>query len=500
MRLFVGMIIQETNSFSSASTSIQRFKECMFLEGNKIPQKLKDTNIEIAGFIDVVNKERYNPIYSLATSADSGGPVQKEALDFLISRLLYQLENAGNIDGIYLVLHGSLVADKIPDGTGYIMQAVREKVGLNIPIVASLDLHANLTPLMVESTDAIVAYHTFPHKDFRETGAKATNILIQIIKGEIVPEMAFCKIPMLIPPEIAHTDKEPALKLVQKIKEIEAQSEIVAAAFFHVQPWLDIPNTGCSTLVVANRNRKMARKKAKELAVLFWSLRNDFEPNLFSPREAIQKAISAEEGPIILLDSADTTSSGASGDTTMMLEELLDMEVNEPVYTTIVDPEVVNIAIKAGVGNTISVSLGGKIDKLFSHPIKVTAKVKIISDGVFKFQEAMHKGVEHHMGRTVVLTTGKVYIVVMEFPAATHDPALYRSVGLEPKDAKIVVVKCCQALYPNIAKEIIFVDTPGASSPCISNQPFKHRSRPLYPFEDVEQYECKEKSYKGKVI
>lgn len=500
MRLVVGMIIQETNSFSSVSTSIQSFKDVMFLEGDEIPLKLKRTNTEVAGFMDRVCKEKCDSVYTLATSASSSGPVQREALDFLLSRLLNQLEKAGIIDGVYLICHGSMLVDKIPDGTGHVLQVVREKIGLNIPIVVSLDLHANLTPLIIESADALVAYRTFPHRDFREVGSKATDILIQIIKGEIIPEIAFCKIPMLIPPEIAHTDKEPTLKLIKKIKEIEAQPEVVTAGFLHVQPWLDIPNTGCSTFVVTDRNKKMAKKRSEELATLFWSLRNDFEPDLVPVRKAIQKAMNAPEGPIILLDSADTTSSGASGDTTVVLEALLDMKVSEPAYTTVVDPEVVDVAIKAGVGNTISVSLGGKRDRMFSHPIEVIARVKSISDGVFKFKSFMSTGVEQHMGRAVVLVKDKVYIVVMELPVHTADPALYQSVGLEPKDAKIVVVKCCVAAYDEIAKEVIFLDTPGASSPRISHQPFSHRSRPLYPFEDVEQHECKEKSYKGKVI
>jgi len=490
MRVAMGQIMQETNSFSPIPATVQTFKDHLFLEGNEIPCKLKDTNSEVAGFIDVVDREKCEPIYTVVTQAVTCGPVRRDALDFLIQNLLERLEKAGDIDGIYLALHGAMLVDKTQDGDGLVLQAVREKVGSGIPIVGSVDLHANITPLMVECADALVAYRTFPHTDFREVGAKATDILFKIIKKEIAPEMALCKISMLLPPEAAQTNREPALKLVQAVKKIEAEPSVVTAFFCHVQPWLDIPDVGCSTVVVTNGDKETARKKARELADLFWSLRRDFEVSLVPVSKAIQRAMDEVEGPVVLLDSADGTSSGASGDNTEILEALLGAKLDKPSYTMVIDPEVVELAIEAGVGNTISVILGGKIDKRFSHPIKVTARVKTISDGVFKCEGPLMRGVEFHMGRTVVLVAGKVYIVVMERPTFLWDPGLYRSVGLEPKNAKIVVVKSPVAAYADIAEKMIFVDTLGASSPHFTKLPFEHVTRPLYPFDDIKRIQC----------
>ncbi len=492
MRIAVGQISQESHSFAPASISIQNFKDYVFLEGDEIPQRLENTNTTIAGFMDVMQRENFDPVYTLVAKAVSSGPLKREALDFLIGNLLEKLEKVGRVDGIYLALHGAMLVGETGDASGQILQVVRDKVGKNIPIVASLDLHARLTPLMVECTDALVAWHTFPHVDFKETGGKATGILTQIIKGEVIPEMAFCKIPMIVSAENAYTDREPAIRLIQKIKEIETQPKVVSASFFHVQPWLDVPNVGCATLVVTNNDKKLAKEKAKEFADIFWSIRYDLEPKLTPLKEAIQKAMDSKEGPIILLDSADGTSSGSAGDSVAALEAFLDMKVDKPAYTTVVDPEVVDIAIKAGVGKTISVSIGGKIDKRFSYPIKITAKVKTVSDGVFKYQGPAFHGVEVCMGQTVVLVTGKIYIVVMELPVIAWDPSLYRSVGLEPKDARIVVVKSPVSFYGDIAKELIFVDTPGPSTAHLTNLPYKNITRPLYPFDDIKDYKCKE--------
>jgi len=496
MRLVIGEIMQETNSFSSITASVEDFENCIFLEGNEILQKLKDTNTEVAGFVDVIRKEKCDSVYTLAANAVPSGFVQRKTLDFLVQRLLKQLRKIRNMDGIYIVLHGAMAVDEIHDGSGEILQAVRNEVESHIPIVASLDLHANLTTVMVRYADALVAYHTSPHTDMRETGRKATNILVQIVKGEIVPEMVFCKIPMLLPIENAFTYKEPALKIMQKIKEIETQPGVVSAFVCHVQPWLDVPNVGCSAMVLTNNNKVLAEKKAEELANLFWSLRHDFlKVGLVPVREAIQRAMNEREGPFIFGDSADSLPSGAAGDNTAVAKALLDMKVDKPCYVTLVDPEVVDLAVKAGVDSIISVYLGGKRDKTFSHPIKVVAKVKSVSDGVFKIKAPMATGLECSMGRTVVLLVGKIYIVVMERKVLTFDPALYRSVGLEPKDAHIVVVKCCLlSFYSDIAKEMIFVDTPGESSAHLTSLPYRHITRPIYPFDDMERYECRKQS------
>lgn len=160
-----------------------------------------------------------------------------------------------------------------------------------------------------------------------------------------------------------------------------------------------------------------------------------------------------------------------------------------------VDPEVVDLAIERGVGRTISVSLGGKINKMFCHPVKVTARIKSISDGLFKLKGPMLTGVQSSMGRTVVLVVGKVYIVVMEHSTWTFDLVLYRSVGLEPNDAHIVVVKSSLAQNAGkFFKRVIPLDTPGSNSARLTTLPFKHITRPCYPFDDVEEYECKEEA------
>ena len=495
MKIGVGLIMQESDSFSPITTSLQNFKDYYYVKGKEILEKFKGTNHEIGGFIDIATKEHFTPLYTIAANAVSSGPVESETLNYLIQEMLRYLDSGGDIDGFYMVLHGGMLVDEINDGSGMILHALREAIGEDIPIVASLDMHANITSLMVQNCNAIRVYHTFPHVDQRETGTIATEILLKIINKEITPKMSVCKIPMALPAEISTTNREPAKKIIKAMENIEKKSGIVSASFCHMQPWLDTPTAGCSTVVISDGNKELAVKEARNLADLFWSLRDDYLPPLLKPEDAIKKALSAQDGPFLLLEGADSPSAGAPGDGTNLLKVIMEMKIDKPTYFQIVDSEAVNHAIKAGLNATVTVSLGGKIDK-FSKPVKVTARVKTITDGVFKNIGPFNRGVETKMGRTVVLVKDKIYIVVNELPTLLIDSATYRSVGLRPEDAQIVCVKSTVIAYGDTPKEILFLDTLGSSSPNLKGLPFKKIKRPFYPFDIMD--ECKYQEFFSK--
>jgi len=488
MKIGVGLIMQETDSFSPVTTTLQNFKDYYFIKGEEIPEKFTGISHEIAGFIDVSTKENFTPLYTIAANAISSGAVESKTLNYLIQEMLNYLDNERDIDGFYMVLHGGMLVDEIGDGSGMILQHLRRKLGKDIPIVASVDLHANITSLMVQNCNAIRVYHTFPHVDQRETGTIATEILLKTIKKEIHPTMSVFKIPMTLPVENALTDIEPSKKIIKAMEDMEKKAGIVSASFCTMQPWFDSPEAGCSTVVVSDGNMELAKKEARNLADLFWSLRDDYLPILIKPEDAIKKALSTQSGPIFLLEGGDAPAAGAPGDGTLLLKLIIDMKVDKLTYFCIADPEAVDCAIKAGLGATVTVSLGGKIDT-FSKPIKVTGRVKTITDGVFKNQGPFFKGVENHMGRTVVLVADKIYIVVTELAAIAIDSATYRSVGLRPEDAHIVCVKTPVIAYGNTPKEVLFLDILGASCSNLKNLPFKKIKRPFYPFDIMKDYE-----------
>ncbi len=264
--------------------------------------------------------------------------------------------------------------------------------------------------------------------------------------------------------------------------------DILDVSIFPVQPWLDIPELGSSVTVVHRQNPELAKLLATEMAGKFWCKRNELRPILVAIPDAIDQAMAFADGPVVFSDAADGNGSGSPGDSTAILKELLARRIEKPVYVPMVDPEAVAVLASVGVGKSITIKLGGKRDNICNHPLEVTGTVRRFSGGRFKLEGPSHKGHETDMGRAVVFQSYGISIVVMENSVHTADPALYRCVGLQPEDAKIVVVKSptmFKAAYRDIAKKIIMVDAPGLSTARIETLPFKRIPRPMYPLDDI---------------
>jgi microcystin degradation protein MlrC len=270
-----------------------------------------------------------------------------------------------------------------------------------------------------------------------------------------------------------------------------AQPGVVAAYILPVQPWLDVPDLGMNVLVTTDGDEALARQTARTLAIETWRQRESFAVDLVPVDEAIRRAQEVEEGLVVFADSADSTGSGSPGDSTAILAGLLRSDLTRPAFLTVVDPEAVAIALKAGVGAQITLPIGGKIDHIFNRPVEVTAKVvKLFSDGKFRMSGPAFTGLDIAMGGTAVLEAGQVKILLTERRVWTNDPALYRAVGLEPTQAQIVVVKSpnlFRASYEPIASRIIIVDGPGASTSNYARLPFTRIPRPIFPLDTMAE-------------
>ncbi len=233
--------------------------------------------------------------------------------------------------------------------------------------------------------------------------------------------------------------------------------------------------------------RTRARSHATTLAEKLWSLRREFSVELTAPDEAVSRALARESGTVVLCDSADSTTSGSTGDSTVVLAALLRAApIDAVALANVVDPDVVAQAIEAGVGATVRVNVGGKRAPQYFEPVTLDAYVKTISDGVFTFKGPGMRGVPHQMGRTVVLVSAGIHLVVMEHAVSQWDPQLYRSLGEEPSDARMVQVKSPMAFragYEGIFDEVIIVAAPGAANPDIAGLPWQHLPRPIYPLD-----------------
>ena len=384
-------------------------------------------------------------------------------------------------------MHGAQTAVGEDDVEGAVLQIARDLLGPDKPIVLTLDLHANITRRMVELADAIVGYHTYPHVDMFEVGQKAARLLLRILHGEVRPCMAYRKLPLIIQAENSQTTRGPMHKLMRAAQALERSGKAEAVSIFPVQPWMDIAEMGCAVVSVTNGDLRLAQRQADSIARRLWDNKKAFEANLTPVAEALAAAMRIEGGPVVLAESSDSTGSGSPGDSTGVLKHLVRAPLAEPAAIFLVDPASVAAAIKAGIGSTVTLKVGGAFDRKHSKPVRVTGTVKLISDGRWIGRaRGYNTGITTCMGRAVVLEVGQVQILMAERSSMTVDPELFRSHGIEPLYCKIVVVKSpngFRAAYEPIAKAIFLVDTPGVSTANLRKLPFRRVPRPIYPLD-----------------
>ncbi len=486
MRIALGNIVQESNSFSPVPGSWDHFPTGHLLRGDDVIAQRAGTRTEVGGAIDVARDEGITliPLVSATTSA-SAGPMLDDVFVALRDELIQGLHNAGPFDGVLLVLHGAMSAESYEDATGEVLRAARAAVGAGMPLVATLDLHANLTQQMVDQAGAIVGYHTAPHIDLYETGQRGLRLLSRMVRGLARPVAALRRLPMIVPAENGRTTEGPYADVMNRAIELMQRPDVLDISAFSVQPWLDVADVGCSVVVNAD-NLALADELADELAEMFWERRERFEVTLAPAAATISRALASDHGPFVLADSADAPSSGAPGDSTAVLELLIAAKPKQLCLHNIVDPVAVAAIFEAGEGALLTLTIGAGSGVPFYQPIKVTGRVRRLSDGNFTNKGLGFQGVVFRRGRTAVFDIGQIALVVMERAVIQWDPELYRSLGLEPRDARIVIVKspaAFRAAYEPFAAEVAVLDAPGVCSPNLRALPFVRARRPIFPLD-----------------
>ena len=491
-RIAVGGFAQESQSFSPVPGSWAHFGPQEIARGQQVIDQFAGTKTEIGGAIDAARRHDVELVpLTYAKASASAGPVLNEVFESILGELLDRLQQAGTVDGVLLVLHGAMVAGSHEDATGEILRAVRAQIGPCVPLVGTLDLHANVTQHMVNQATALVGYHTAPHIDLYETGQRGTELLLRTVTEGAKPVAALRRLPMLLPGETARTPNSPYAEVIDQAKTLMKRPDILDSSVFSVQPWLDVQDVGCSVLVIGDGDTQSAEREADLLADAFWTRRHAFVVDLTPTVEAIRQALGSDRHPFIVADSADSPSSGAPGDSTVLLKALLEAKPAKDCYLNIVDPQAVKEIVQASVGQQVTLQIGAKFAPAFYDPISITGHVKLISDGDFVQKGPGFHGIVLHRGRTCVLRTGHIYLVVMERAVRQWDPEFYRSVGLEPRDAQIVMVKSpagFRAAYEPMAAEIRILNAVGVCSPNLRSFPFKRIRRPMYPLDKFDEW------------
>ena len=491
MRVAIAKFGQETSTFSPVPTTIDTFREFGIYEGNEMLDESKRVG-SIAGFLTAAEESglEWTPIPLFRAWAGASGLITAETLQFFEDKLRSGLDSAGDVDAFYFDLHGAGQSDNEPDTEGYLLSIAREILGNDIPIVIALDHHANLTQLMVESVNGLVGHRTQPHHPY-DTGYLAGKQLFGILQGKTQPTIAWHKIPMITHQEQFLTSKGPMKVWFDLARDMETRPNVLSASTFPMQPWLDIPEGGWASVVITHNDLSLAEQLSAELAQKAWELREDFwQQDSIHPADAIQKAVNAEKGLVILSDTGDSVFGGASGDSTVILREMLRQDIQQVALVPMVDPQAVDRAIHAGIGSKITVKLGGKLDPNFADPIEVTATVEKIGGGRIKAQVI---GMESYdMGRAVLLKCSTIYIVVSETRAiGGNHPSVYEHFGIDPATAKMVVLKTASnwQYYADITSEVIRVDTPGATMSRLQDFTWEQLPRPMYPLDTLDNWQ-----------
>lgn len=490
MRIGVASIQQETNTWSPVPCTMDDFESQGLVAGSAIAEQYRDTNTEIGGATGAILEAGFIPVPLVRAWANSSGRLTSDTLDELCGLLVRELRGT-RLDGLVLSLHGAMAAEGLDGGDAAVLKAARSVVGAQIPIGVSLDLHANVTRELVEFSDFLTGYHTYPHTDLAETGARVARLLIARLARRALPVTALAKRPMLIPAEAMSTSEGPLADLRVRADSLMASGVVLDVSLFPVQPWLDVEELGFGVTVTTNRDPELAPMLAESLADEAWQRRKEFKVELLTPLEAIKAARRSQVRPFLISESADSPTAGAAGDSPAMVRALLEHGPDLEAYVTVTDTPAVVRCLDAGARARVNLTMGCSIDRRFHQPVELSGTVEQVGDGPVLLTGPSYTGMEVSMGRYAVVRSGRLHVLITERPAFTLDPAAFAHAGLDPAQADVIVVRSAtgfRAAYPQASVDsAVLLDVPGASTPRLELLDFSRAPRPLYPLDpDVE--------------
>lgn len=485
MKLAAAAIWHETLSFAHTRTELADFQAFQFTEGQATADRNRSVANEMGGFLAGSANLGIQIEPLLFAGALPSPTVSAAGYRHIRELLLTRLRDCGQVDGLLLALHGAMVAEGVDDVEADLVCAVRRVVGESLPIVVTLDLHANVSEQLFRRADVLIAYDTYPHVDVFDRGVEAVHVMRSLADQTPVAR-AFRKLPLLTAPQGQGTSDEPMRRVMARAADWEMDPRVLAISLCPGYPYSDVQRLGFSIAVYTKGDQALADSIAAELAGMVWERRLEFTVTNTPAPEAVRLAMAADKTPVILVDSADNIGGGTPGDGTVILHELIRRDARGAVVT-IVDVEAVRACLRAGVGGTVRVTVGGKYDRNHGDPVPVEGYVRLLSDGVYRHAGSYMTGMQVEMGRTAVVQARGVKIAIMERKAMPFDAQQLQSLGITPANQRMIAVKSAiawRAAYGSIARQVIAVDTPGLCTSNLSSIPYRNR-RPMFPLDDV---------------
>lgn len=494
-RIIVGQIMHENSSLAKNPTEESNFRQTLiWFEGENVFDLstigMKDY---LTGIMEKGQELQLDISPCFCTFASPSGKISAKCFDTLKQKFFSNIDESVPIDGFCLALHGAGVSEADPDVEGNLLEEIRHRYGSNLPIIVTLDPHANITSKMVQNADLLLPSKLYPHTDTYETGQKAALLMHKILSGDIHPVMKVQKLPLLIPLSKGCTDELPMKDILEQLIEYEKLSNVLDCSFAHGFPYSDIEECGASVVVITDGDTELAETLSQQLTDWIFQRRKDFISDGLTVQQGVDKAqelINKGAKLIVMNEISDNPGAGTPGDGTYLLRELLNRNLPGTCAGVLIDPEAAALASKAGAGSYISLKLGGKTDECHGKPIELEdVYVKSICDGKYNLLSPMTHGQPVNYGTTVRLQKGNIDIIVGSQGFQTMDDGVFTLLGIDVRQYNIVAVKSSQhfkAYFKHFADQIISVDPPGISSGNLHQLPLKHIKRPIYPLDEAE--------------
>jgi len=503
MKILVARLNHETNTFSPIATPLASFGQQGPLFGSEAYADSKGSRTGIAAFIDIIEQAGHEAVVACSAMANPSGTVSAQAYDALCDAIL---NAAVGCDAVALDLHGAMVCENTDDGEGDLLERVRAALP-HAPIAVAFDLHGKMTDKIVDHSDIIVSFKTYPHVDMYETGAHAGRLLMDMINQRIRPTIAWRRLPLISNTLCSRTDIGPMHEAVQLARAAE-QKGMLGVSVLAGFGLADIAAPCVSVVVVSDDDQHSAEQVAQEIADFIWRERKGFTYTNESLSDSIARAkILADgpgEGPVLLLDHGDNCMSGGTCDDMNVLHEALRQGLQDIVVGPVCDPEAVAQMIEAGIGAIVTLPVGDKVPLtqlgVINAPRPLTGVVSRISDGQYVVAGPTYTGQRIHMGRTVCLELPQAQVMVTETPQEHWDLGIFSHMGIDATQHRFVLLKSrmyCRPVFVPISKALVECDGGGVTGADYSRFPYKKLARPVYPMDPDTQWSGSRSSGSG---
>jgi microcystin degradation protein MlrC len=483
--------MHETNTFSRVPTDLAMIRRRDFHLENEIPVAFRGTRSAFGATFEAADKFGWTLVHPVSANPNPSGTVTDDAFETITGMVTGAVDAKGPIDGALLHLHGAMVSDSHEDAEGEFLARLRQRLGPEVPIVVTLDLHANVTQQMADNASALIAYRTYPHVDQYERAWQGAELLERAVRGEIRPRTVIARRPMLYGLDHGRTQRGPMAELIARGEALEQNGETlvvsICAGFSHA----NIRDVGPSVTVTVDGFSSRGQAIAEEFIDYVWETRDFTTVKLLPVAEAVALARQGKPGekPLVVADYTDNPGGGGYGDATAFLKGLVEAGVDSVAFHAICDPEAVQEGMRAGIGAKTTLALGGKTDPAMGGPpIALFGEVVCLTNGKFIAYGPMGGGVERNYGPSMVFRVGGIDIIVITHNGQATDLAQFTSLGVDPTRYRTVAVKSMQhfrAAFEPIAREVVLVDTGALCSEIYTPELFTRVRRPIWPLDPI---------------